>query len=132
MIAERIKQARETLSISKAELARRVSVSRASVSMWEDGKNVSASNILKIAEVLNVEPEWLQYGVTKPTIKVEDLADCLEYIRKASTRYSGMLSDSQQAKIAAYLYRERANGSKITEHLFHDVIQRVESPRPVY
>ena len=77
MLAKRIQEAREQKSMSKAELARRVNVSRASVSMWEDGKNISISNIIKIAEVLDVTPEWLQYGVENESVKIEDLLPIL-------------------------------------------------------
>ncbi len=131
MIAERIKQARENMAISKAELARRVNVSRASVSMWEDGKNVSFANILKIAEVLNVEPEWLQYGVTRDSIKIQDLADCIELTRKISTRLDWGLSNAQEAQIAAHLYQQCSKGLPVTESLVYDVMQQVEPQKQI-
>jgi transcriptional regulator with XRE-family HTH domain len=117
MLAKRIQEAREQKSMSKAELARRVNVSRASVSMWEDGKNISISNIIKIAEVLDVTPEWLQYGVENESVKIEDLADCLEYTREISSRYDWELSDRQYARVAAYLYKERSRGMPINDQI---------------
>ena len=115
MIAQRIKQARESKGISKAELARRVSVSRASVSMWEDGKNVSSANILKIATVLDVAPEWIQYGVGEENVCVNKLADCIAYARKVTDRNDWDLSDDQYAKMAAHLYREYDKGAPLNE-----------------
>ncbi len=124
MIAQRIKQARENKGISKAELARRVSVSRASVSMWEDGKNVSSANILKISEVLNVAPEWVQYGVGGDNLSVDRLADCLAYARKVTNRNEWDLSDDEYAKVAAHLYLEHDKGAPLNEvqveHLLND------------
>ncbi|VAW75862.1 hypothetical protein MNBD_GAMMA12-637 [hydrothermal vent metagenome] len=124
MIAQRIKQARESKGISKAELARRVAVSRASVSMWEDGKNVSSANILKIAGVLDVAPEWIQYGVGEENVCVNTLADCLAYVRKVTSRKDLDLSDDQYARVAAHLYQEHGKGAPLNEvqveHLFKE------------
>lgn len=123
MIAQRIKQARELKGISKAELARRVCVSRASVSMWEDGKNVSSGNIITIAKVLEVAPEWLQYGVKDFTVSVDELADCLAYTRAMTNLNDWDLSDDQYAKVAAYLYQQQSKGVELSEiqleHLVH-------------
>jgi len=115
MIAQRIKQARENKGISKAELARRVSVSRASVSMWEDGKNVSSSNILRIAGVLDVAPEWIQYGVGDENVCINKLASCLAYAREVTNRNDWDLSDDQYAKVAAHLYQEVEKGAPLNE-----------------
>jgi len=124
MIAQRIKQARENKGISKAELARRVAVSRASVSMWEDGKNVSSSNILKIAGVLDVAPEWIQYGVGEENVCVNVLADCLAYARKVTNHKDWDLSDDQYAKVAAHLYLEHGKGSPLNEVQVEHLLQQ--------
>ena len=124
MIANRIKEARERKSISKAELARRVQVSRASVSMWEDGKNISLANIIKIAQVLGVAPEWLQYGVGEANVKAEELADCIEYTRQISDRFEWDLTDKQYARLAAYLYQERSKGIPITDNQLEHFVQQ--------
>ncbi len=124
MIANRIKEARERKSISKAELARRVQVSRASVSMWEDGKNISLANIAKIAQVLGVAPEWLQYGVGEVNVKAEELADCIEYTRQISDRFEWDLTDKQYARLAVYLYQERCKGTPITDNQLESFVQQ--------
>jgi len=63
-LASRIIEARGELDISKAELARRVGVSRATVSMWESGQieSLRDDNLLLLAELLNVSPRWLNSG----------------------------------------------------------------------
>lgn len=63
-LAERIIEAREELDISKAELARRIGVSRATVSMWESGQieSLKDDHLLQLAELLNLSPKWLNSG----------------------------------------------------------------------
>ena len=126
MIAERIKIAREKKSMTKAELARRVEVSRASVSMWEDGKNISVSNIHKIAEALEVTPQWLQYGVTESvsSIKAEDLAECLIVTRQIFHRFEWSLSDTQHARLAVHLYQEREKGNPDAEQVIVNMMKK--------
>lgn len=123
MISERIKHAREAKSMTKAELARQVSVSRASVSMWEDGKNISVVNIHKIAEVLGITPQWLQYGVKDSTIKVDELAKCLIKTRQLGSKINYNLSDSLHAKFAACLYQEQSKGSPNAEEVVLNMMQ---------
>ena len=131
MIADRIKAARESKSMTKAELARRVCVSRASVSMWEDGKNISIHNIHRIASVLDVAPEWLQYGVDDNTVKVDELADCLLATRRISSQFDWDLSDEQHAKVAAYLYSERSKGESVPEQEIVNLVQaEAQAPTP--
>ena len=63
-LASRIIEAREALDISKAELARRVGVSRATVTMWESGQieSLRDDNLLLLAELLDISPKWLNSG----------------------------------------------------------------------
>lgn len=63
-LASRIVEARQELDISKAELARRVGVTRATVSMWESGQieSLKDDNLLLLAELLQVSPRWLNAG----------------------------------------------------------------------
>ncbi len=131
MIAQRIKTAREQLSMSKAELARRVEVSRASVSMWEDGKNISIHNIHKIAGVLQIKPEWLQYGVDDIPVKIEELADCLMLAKRVSSKFNQDLSDEQHARVAAWLYGERSKGEVVTEHDIAGLVQAETQPQAI-
>lgn len=63
-LAGRIIDARKQLDISKAELARRVGVTRATVTMWESGQieSLRDDNLLQLAEQLNLNPRWLNSG----------------------------------------------------------------------
>ena len=63
-LAHRIIEAREEAELTKAELARRVGVTRATVSMWESGQieSLKDGNLLMLSEVLDVNPRWLNSG----------------------------------------------------------------------
>ncbi|HWY25763.1 MAG TPA: LexA family transcriptional regulator [Nevskia sp.] len=63
-LASRIVEARGELDISKAELARRIGVSRATVSMWESGQieSLKDDHLLQLAELLDLNPKWLNSG----------------------------------------------------------------------
>lgn len=64
LVPERLRQAREALGMSKAELGRRVSVSGQAVSKWEAGLSQPLGHTArKLAEVLGCSMEWL-YGLT--------------------------------------------------------------------
>lgn len=70
-INRRIREAREALGISQAELARRVGVSTQAVQQWEDeDPEVQTSPRPKIrgkvAEALGVHLGWLEYGEQYP------------------------------------------------------------------
>ncbi len=61
---QRITKAREAKGWKKSELALSVGVSNATVSDWESGviKKLEGGNLLKICDVLNISPRWLQFG----------------------------------------------------------------------
>lgn len=62
-LGARIRQARETKGIKPAELGRRLGVTRSSVSQWESGLTVPASeNLVQIASILGVTLDWLDAG----------------------------------------------------------------------
>lgn len=63
-LSERIKIALDVQNISQSELARRLGVTRQSVSLWCSSPNMelSASNALKLAQELDVDPYWLVFG----------------------------------------------------------------------
>lgn len=62
--SERIKLALEAKGINQSELARRLGVTRAAVSVWcsSSAKDLNASNALLIAQELDVDPYWLVFG----------------------------------------------------------------------
>ena len=60
---ERLKQARNNQNLSQAKLAKMVGVSQAAIAALENGLNKSTKNLLDIAKVLKVSPEWLHNGI---------------------------------------------------------------------
>lgn len=123
-LSSRIKKARVKAGISQAELARRMAISRASVSIWESGGNVSQENILKLSSLLRVTPEWLQYDVSaRPEVDVEMLKDCLIKTELMSKKLNVDLNQDQQARLAAYLYTEELRGAEPDEKRVSDLIR---------
>lgn len=72
---DRMRKARESLSLKRNEFARRVGVSAATVSDWESGKikHLSSENLNKASQVLGVSPDYILSGrtaaETKPSTK---------------------------------------------------------------
>ncbi|NOY66714.1 MAG: helix-turn-helix transcriptional regulator [Gammaproteobacteria bacterium] len=123
-LSSRIKAARVKSGISQAELARRMDISRASVSIWESGGNVSQDNIVKLASLLKVTPEWLQYDVSaRPEVDVEMLKNCLIKTELMSKKLDADLNQDQQARLAAYLYTEELRGTEPDENRISDLIR---------
>jgi transcriptional regulator with XRE-family HTH domain len=59
----RIAQARDTLNLTTAQLARRLGVKTATLSHWETDRSEPRANRLHmLAGVLNVSPAWLLMG----------------------------------------------------------------------
>jgi transcriptional regulator with XRE-family HTH domain len=125
-LSQRIKQARLKAGISQAELARRMNISRASVSIWESGGNVSQDNIVRLSKLLRVTPEWLQYEVgARPEVDIAILKDCLVKVDKVSEKMKQKLSRDQYARITAYLYTDELRGSTLDDKKIADLIKTV-------
>lgn len=123
-LSQRIKQARTEIGISQAELARRLNISRASVSIWESGGNVSQENILKLSDVLKVKPEWLQYGIeTRNEVDIELLTRCIVEAGQATGEIGLDLDEYQQARLVAYLYNESVRGVTPNRSRIADLIK---------
>ncbi len=69
--AKRIKSARLMANLSQEKLARAISnfennqtITRTAIAQWESGatKELTATNLLKVARVLKTNPEWLCFG----------------------------------------------------------------------
>jgi transcriptional regulator with XRE-family HTH domain len=63
-LSERIRQARESSDLSRAELARRVGVKPSAAVQWElkNGTVPNAANLAKVATLTDVAFEWLATG----------------------------------------------------------------------
>lgn len=61
---DRIRSERTRLGLSQAELARRIRVTRASVSVWEHGdvKALKHDNIKALTKLFGVSDDWLMHG----------------------------------------------------------------------
>lgn len=59
---ERIKQARLAKNMTQAELAELVGVSPQSVQQWETSTEPRKNRVVKIAEILEVDANWLLFG----------------------------------------------------------------------
>lgn len=71
---ERVKGARENLKISQGELGRRLGVSRAAVSQWEDGttKEVKGKHLDGLVRVLKRPKEYLLHGKEGGKVDLSD------------------------------------------------------------
>ena len=69
----RIKKARKEHNLSQDDLvneinkfAKRKKITRGSIAMWESGmsKDISGSNLVIVAKILNITPEYIMWGDT--------------------------------------------------------------------
>jgi len=72
-IAERLKQTRKALGFTQAELASRVGVSQSAIGNIEAGLRERPRELLSIADVLGVDPNWLETGKNRE--KQHDIQD---------------------------------------------------------
>ena len=59
---ERLKEAREALTLTQQDVAERIGTTNVSVSNWENGANVSEDFLKKLADLFGVSRAWLRYG----------------------------------------------------------------------
>jgi transcriptional regulator with XRE-family HTH domain len=58
-----IHKGRKKRSLNVAQLAARIGVSAQAASQWEQGESEPrGNNLIKLAEVLNTAPEYIQFG----------------------------------------------------------------------
>jgi transcriptional regulator with XRE-family HTH domain len=62
----RITDARLKLGLSQDQLAQLVGVKRGSVNRWEGGDGMRVERVQPLADVLNVDPEWIVGGPVPP------------------------------------------------------------------
>lgn len=141
---QRIKKARIAAGLSQQVLADAISqfgdgkaISRTAIAQWESGatKEIEAANLLKAAKILNVSPEWLQFGFTD-THPVFDDAKNLLLIR-ADIRTIPLLSQTQAEKYMEFIKKSFSNvgvdqalAQVISRNTFALVIKR-ESMAPI-
>ncbi|SAL59462.1 XRE family transcriptional regulator [Caballeronia peredens] len=92
---KRIASRRQEVGLSKSEFARRCDVSAPTVNDWENGdiKRLEASNLLKICQVLDVDPWWLMFGdktKTPNTKELRPVSDEAERLIQCAIRFDGL------------------------------------------
>ena len=76
MIADRIKQLRETAGLSQAALAKRLGITRSSVNAWEMEITVpSTQYIVELARLFKVSTDYLLGVDTTSTVNVSGLSE---------------------------------------------------------
>ena len=76
MIAERIKKLREQQSMTQAQLAKRLNVTRSSVNSWEMGISVPSTQcIVELAKIFKVSTDYLFGLSSSATVNVSGLTD---------------------------------------------------------
>ncbi len=98
-IASRITQARKLRGLSQASLAERMKISRGACGHWERGKaSPSTSHLTKLAQILNVQFEWLATGkgAMENIHRIED---------SGKATYSVNLEDEETREVAQRYFR---------------------------
>ena len=63
MINERIREARRNVKMTQDALAKRIKVTKATISQWESGSTApNGKNLVNLADALGTSPEWLLTG----------------------------------------------------------------------
>lgn len=71
MINDRIREARSIAKMTQDALAKRLKLTKSTISQWESGMTTpNGKNLINLAEALNVSPEWLLTGVAPGTKEV--------------------------------------------------------------
>ncbi|AKJ41469.1 XRE family transcriptional regulator [Pragia fontium] len=74
-LAERVAKRREQLGLSQKTLAEKINVSQQSINKIESGQTRSPRNLDKLAEALDVSPQWLLFGDEPSVVKQVDVYD---------------------------------------------------------
>lgn len=61
-ISERLKEKRESLNLTQAELAKLSGVKQQTIQLIESGATKRPRYLFEIATALKCDPHWLQYG----------------------------------------------------------------------
>jgi SOS-response transcriptional repressor LexA len=63
-LGKRVREARISAAMTQAELAKKIGVTKSSISQWETGttKAMDGSKLIALSKATNVSPEWLSEG----------------------------------------------------------------------
>lgn len=85
-LAERVAKRREQLGLSQKTLAEKIKVSQQSINKIESGQTRSPRNLDKLAEALNVSPQWLLFGEDVVIAKTKPVEEYDGEIKASSLR----------------------------------------------
>ena len=68
-VGHRIRLKRKALKLTQSNLSSAIGVTKASVSQWEKGitRNLKAAHLIRLCDVLDVDPKWILYGEKNDT-----------------------------------------------------------------
>lgn len=75
--ADRIKIARERLTLTQEQLAEKVGISQVAINKLEKGKALHTRFLIPLAKALKVTPEWLLFGETSENLQSIDKVDII-------------------------------------------------------
>ncbi len=90
--SDQLKKYRSKCGLSQDELARKLYISRQAISKWENGEGTpDLTNLVKLAELLNVSLDTLVLGVEEKPAKIDSSQFVYEpttglYVRRFGTR----------------------------------------------
>ncbi|AWH88034.1 XRE family transcriptional regulator [Limnobaculum parvum] len=121
-LAERVAKRREQLGLSQKTLAEKIQVSQQSINKIESGQTRSPRNLDKLAETLDVSPQWLLFGDEPAPIKSVDIYD--SEIKASSLRveeWESMNHDKDEFVEVSMLNVEAACGDGAMADNEHEV-----------
>ena len=96
-IALRIEQLIKRLEMSNAEFARRIGVTRSSVSLWISGQIIPSETTLReICRQFNVDYNWLKFGQSEMFLKTAE-----SFSKAMQSKFE--LSDTETLFISTFL-----------------------------
>ena len=100
-IALRIEQLIKKLEMSNAEFARRIGVTRSSVSLWISGQNIPSETTLReICRQFNVDYNWLKFGQSEMFLKTAE-----SFSKAMQSKFE--LSDTETLFISTFLESDK-------------------------
>lgn len=101
---QRLSAARTEAKLSQSQLAEKAHAGQSTIAAWESGKNEpNLSTILKLAVILNKQPEWLAFGVDGAVSS--DMFYLPEYDVRALSGAGGLQDVAENNKIETILHR---------------------------
>lgn len=100
MIGERIRLARDRLKMPRSQLAERVGVSGAAVTLWEQGgQSPSAPKLNAVAHELGMSVEYLLGGPENPIPPAGTLDAVTRAARHAAAAIMGVSADKVEVEV---------------------------------